>query len=61
MHDYDLYVSEKSLLEEGDEVDEAEEIDDLNDIDSKLNEINNIVLKDDKIIKNKILQHLGLL
>ena len=59
--DDDLYVSEKSLLEEGDEVDEAEEIDDLNDIDSKLNEINNIVLKDDKIIKNKILQHLGLL
>ena len=57
----DDYVSEKSILEEGDEIEEAEEIDDINDIDSKLNEINNIVLKNDKVIKNKILRHLGLL
>ena len=59
--DDDLYISEKSVLEEGDEIDEVEEIDDVKDIDSKLNEINNIVVKDENLIKNKILRHLGLL
>jgi hypothetical protein len=49
------------MLEEGDEVNEAEEIDEVHDIDSKLNEINNIVLKNDKLVKNSILRHLGLL
>ena len=49
------------MLEEGDEVNEVEEIDDVKDIDSKLKQINNMVLKNDKLVKNSILRHLGLL
>ena len=58
--DEDDYISEKSFLEEGDEIIESEGIDNVDDINLKLNEINNKVIKNDKIIRDVILKHLGL-